>query len=399
MGKHCGWPWYGVHWQFGDGGSNLLLGGAGRDRLFGGAGDDGLEGRGGNDWLFGEAGHDRLSGGDGHDLLDGGSGNDQLAGGRGCDWICGGWGDDVLLYHAGDGRDVFHGGAGSDVILLDSFADGWSLHLWRGAVQASDGALLQLKAGAAGLLRFADGGSVWFTGVEQIRGGTLNHAPTLVELAASTVYEHAPDGSLVGTVAATDPDDGDRLTYALDDDAGGRFAIDALSGAITVADGTLLDHASAAGHDIVVRVTDGGGLSATAAFTIAVALDNRGDDEFAGGDGDDVIDGGLGDDLVQGGNGADRLSGGTGNDLLFGDDGDDQLSVVMALCAWLLRLLNTLVTCSRRPACLSQDPPAPCPTSATLSSSRLQVTATTTTSKTTTKTTTTTDNRLLNSIA
>jgi Ca2+-binding RTX toxin-like protein len=76
----------------------------------------------------------------------------------------------------------------------------------------------------------------------------------------------------------------------------------------------------------VVRVTDGGGLGATARFTIAVQLDNRGDDTFVGGDGDDVIDGGDGDDLLQGGDGADRLSGGNGADLLFGDNGDDIVS-------------------------------------------------------------------------
>jgi hypothetical protein len=248
MGKCCGWLWYGVDWQFGDAGSNWLVGGAGRDWLFGGAGDDRLDGQGGNDWLFGQWG------------------NDQLAGGGGSDWLFGGRGDDVAVYHAGDGRDVFHGGAGTDAIRLDSVGAGWSLHLWRGEVLASDAADLQLSAGAAGWLRFADGGSLRFTGVEQIQGGTLNRAPTLIELAANTVYEQAPDGSLVGVATATDPD-GDTLTYALDDDAGGRFRIDAVSGEIRVANGALLDHASAAEHAIVVRVTDGGGLGATARFT------------------------------------------------------------------------------------------------------------------------------------
>lgn len=325
MGKCCGWPWYGVEWQFGDGGSNVLIGGMGRDWLFGGAGDDRLEGRGGNDWLFGQWGDDQLSGGDGNDVLAGGSGDDELAGGAGCDWLVGGWGDDVAVYHDGDGNDVFHGGAGSDLIRLDTPADNWNLHLWRGEVLASDAGHLQLSSGAMGWLLFADGGSLRFTGVEQIQSSVLNRAPTLVELATNSVYEHAPDGSMVGTVAATDPDDGDRLTYALDDNASGRFAIDAASGEITVADGDLLDHASAALHEVVVRVTDQGGLSATARFAISVLLDNRGDDEFVGGAGDDVLDGGEGNDLLQGGEGADRLSGGNGADLLFGDNGDDVL--------------------------------------------------------------------------
>jgi Ca2+-binding RTX toxin-like protein len=113
MGKCCGWLWYGVDWQSGDGGSNWLVGGAGRDWLFGGAGDDRLDGQGGHDWLFGQWG------------------NDQLAGGGGSDWLLGGRGDDVAVYHAGDGHDVFHGGAGTDVIRLDSVVAGWSLNLWR----------------------------------------------------------------------------------------------------------------------------------------------------------------------------------------------------------------------------------------------------------------------------
>ena len=148
----------------------------------------------------------------------------------------------------------------------------------------------------------------------------------MLEVATKTVYEQAPEGSLVGTVAARDPDDGDTLTFALDDDAGGRFAIDAASGEITVAAGALLDHASAPLHDIVVRVTDAGGLGGTARFTIEVQLDFRGDDEFVGGGGDDVIDGGEGSDLLQGGDGADRLDGGADHDLVFGDGGDDELS-------------------------------------------------------------------------
>ncbi len=73
----------------------------------------------------------------------------------------------------------------------------------------------------------------------------------------------------MGTVAASDPD-ADGLTYSLTDDAGGRFAIDAATGQITVADGTLLDHEDATQHNITVKVTDPGGLSDTATYAIDV---------------------------------------------------------------------------------------------------------------------------------
>ena len=52
-----------------------------------------------------------------------------------------------------------------------------------------------------------------------------------------------------------DPDAGAVLSYALTDDAGGRFAIDATTGQITVASGALLNFEAAASHDVTVRVT------------------------------------------------------------------------------------------------------------------------------------------------
>ena len=70
------------------------------------------------------------------------------------------------------------------------------------------------------------------------------------------MFENAADGTVVGVVSATDPDAGDALTYALLDDAGGRFTIDPTSGAITVADGALLDFETADQHSVVVQVTD-----------------------------------------------------------------------------------------------------------------------------------------------
>ena len=49
-----------------------------------------------------------------------------------------------------------------------------------------------------------------------------------------------------------------RVSYSLTDDAGGRFAIDATTGLVTVADGSLLDREAAASHAITVRATSAG---------------------------------------------------------------------------------------------------------------------------------------------
>ena len=364
----------GRDWLDGGSGDDRLSGGAGNDRLFGGQGNDRLFGGAGRDRLHGDRGNDYLSGGGGDDELWGGQGNDMLAGGAGNDHAYGGQGDDVYVYRAGDGNDVFHGEGGkADTIRLDSVANGWTLHLRDGKVVANAGDKLYLSAGAAGFIRFADGSKLRFDGVERIeiaqsgppQGSPApgaptqhdptpsepapsppppsNHAPGIGELSATAVLENAADGTVVGVVSATDPDAGDALTYALLDDAGGRFTIDPTSGAITVANGALLDYQTADQHSVVVQVTDVGGLRATATFAIAVQFDNSGDDILTGGATDDVIDGGPGDDQISGedgddilagsdgadfltgGNGADQLMGGAGDDMLFGDAGNDWL--------------------------------------------------------------------------
>ena len=95
-----------------------------------------------------------------------------------------------------------------------------------------------------------------------------NAAPTDLSLSANTVTEQATTGTVVGTVSGTDPDAGDTKSYSLTDTAGGRFAINASTGEITVADGALLNYESATSHTVTVRVTDSGGQSYNETFTI-----------------------------------------------------------------------------------------------------------------------------------
>ncbi|HPA88995.1 MAG TPA: cadherin domain-containing protein [Quisquiliibacterium sp.] len=82
------------------------------------------------------------------------------------------------------------------------------------------------------------------------------------------VNENAIVGTAVGvSVLAVDPDIVDTVAYSLDDDAGGRFSIDA-AGVVRVAG--ALDRESAASHDVIVRATSTDGSFSTAAFTIAI---------------------------------------------------------------------------------------------------------------------------------
>ena len=61
-----------------------------------------------------------------------------------------------------------------------------------------------------------------------------------------------------------------NFTFALTDDANGRFAIDNSTGELTVADGSQLDYESAASHDITVAVTDANGDTYSEVVTISV---------------------------------------------------------------------------------------------------------------------------------
>ena len=289
----------------------------------------------GADWKFGDRGDSLVDGvgpgRSGDARLHAHAGNGQLSAAATSTDANGSSGDDVFVYHGGDGDAVCNGGAGADAIRLLSVEDGWTLHLRRGEVLSEDGGHLSLSSSAVGFITFGDGSTLRFSGVEWIETEDTtpapppNQAPSIIELSVSSVYEDAASGTVVGTVAVSDPDAGDTLTYSLLDDAGGRFAIDPTTGVITVADGSLLDYETADQHDIVVQVIDAGGLTDTETFSISVEFDNSGDDALTGEGGDDVMNGGPGNDQIWGQDGNDHLIGGSGNDTLMGGDGDDVL--------------------------------------------------------------------------
>jgi hypothetical protein len=93
--------------------------------------------------------------------------------------------------------------------------------------------------------------------------------------AANTVAEDAPVGTVVGITAfASDADaTTNSITYALDDAAGGRFAINSLTGVVTVAG--ALDYETSTSHSITVRATSADGTFSTQSFVINVANVNE----------------------------------------------------------------------------------------------------------------------------
>ena len=91
--------------------------------------------------------------------------------------------------------------------------------------------------------------------------------PHDVVLSDAVLDENLPAGTIVGTLSATDTP-GDRLTYALADDAGGRFTVDASTGVVRTA--VPLDFETAGSLTLVVRVTDSAGLSSENAVQVTV---------------------------------------------------------------------------------------------------------------------------------
>ncbi len=198
------------------------------------------------------------------------------------------------------------GGAASSVLLAENMtavttvsaidADLPAQTLSYSIVAGGDGALFAIDAVAGGLSFIAapdreaaldtDGDSVYVVTV-RASDGTLADTQTLTvtvfdvnetgvgvitdtDASANAVSEIAGVGTLVGLdLQAIDADASNNgVSFALSDDQGGRFVIDASSGVVRVA--AALDFETQATHVIVVTATSSDGSSRTAPFLINV---------------------------------------------------------------------------------------------------------------------------------
>lgn len=248
-----------------------------------------------------------------------------------------------------------------DVLTLQPLpattVNGVSLSIANGIITYAPGALYQsLGAGQTLTDSFqytvADSAGVMSSATVTVTIVGANDAPTSLALAGSQVDENAANGTLVGTLSASDIDNGDSLTYSLTNNAGGRFTINATTGQVYVANGALLNFEAATSHLIGARVTDSGGLSVDLNVTIQVndlpepktyTGDNganvftaptndlwtinglSGNDTLTGNASSDVIYGAAGADILDGAGGADTLYGGIGNDIFYVDNVGDHV--------------------------------------------------------------------------
>lgn len=312
--------------QTGTDGSETLNGTDANDWLDGAGGNDILDGNGGDDVLYGGTGNDQLFGDDGDDLLHGGAGADQLHGGAGHDVASyegstagvsvnlttglGSGGDaagdkltgiedvdgtehrdtlvgdgfDNALYGrgandkltGGGGDDLISGGEGNDTAIFSGKASDYSIeHHGNGHFTVHDlrGIDGTDSVDSVETFKFADGSVA--------SDKYVNHAPTDLGLTGGKVAENSDADTVVGQVSVKDVDAGDSHTFALLNDAGGRFTIDAATGEIHVADGASLDYESAKSHTIDVQVTDAEGAAYHEKFTVGVTNVNEAPTDLA----------------------------------------------------------------------------------------------------------------------
>jgi Tol biopolymer transport system component len=102
-------------------------------------------------------------------------------------------------------------------------------------------------------------------------------APPVVTASAFSLDENSANNTVVGTVAAYDPDVGDTLSYAITaGNTGGAFAIDA-NGQITVANSAALDFETNPVFTLTVEATDDGSPNLSDSTTVTITLNNVND--------------------------------------------------------------------------------------------------------------------------
>lgn len=89
-----------------------------------------------------------------------------------------------------------------------------------------------------------------------------------IQLTNSNVDENSVNGTLIGTLSATDIGDTDSFTFSLVGNANNRFTV--VGNELQVADGTLLNFEANQSHEITVRATDSQGNNFDRAFTITL---------------------------------------------------------------------------------------------------------------------------------
>jgi hypothetical protein len=216
-----------------------------------------LAGTTGDDVLVGDVYDDILSGNEGDDILVGQEGSDVLSGGTGSDYfVFGGSAEGV------DTIQDFNAAEGDRIVIAPAFEEATSIEQF--AFDSLTGAL-----------------SFNGTDLATLQGVTsLDLISTLVFSVGLGVEENSANGTAVGTVGISNPASSNPYQI-IQGNENGIFAIDAVTGEITVADSSQLDRETTALHHVFVEAIDATGQTITKQVTINVGDVNEAP-EFAG---------------------------------------------------------------------------------------------------------------------
>jgi serralysin len=200
----------------------------------------------------GGAGNDSIKGNAANNLLNGNGGDDTLEGGVGNDTIDGGVGGNDIAVFAGIQTDYTIEWANTNWLISDILP----------GTNGNDGSDVISNVE---VLRFLSPSSTDIIVGELIGSLTDSDSTT-----ANTVNNNATNGSTVGITSLAADGNAQAVAYSLTDNAGGRFAINAITGIVTVANGSLINYANATSHNIGVKATSADGSFTRKTFIIDV---------------------------------------------------------------------------------------------------------------------------------
>jgi Ca2+-binding RTX toxin-like protein len=157
----------------------------------------------------------------------------------------------------------------------------------------------------------------------------VNEAPVNIALSNASFLETAANGTVIGTLSASDPEN-TAVKFSLSNDADGRFKVvfDSATGAykLAVAENLLIDHQSNDSnhvYSVQVRATDASGTSALENLTITAT--GVTETRFLGNANANTLNGTANADYIDGGANKDTMTGGNGNDSYVVDNGGDKV--------------------------------------------------------------------------
>jgi len=128
------------------------------------------------------------------------------------------------------------------------------------------------------------GKAVWYM-MALLSGWQNNNTnnPPQIDDQSFNVDENSPNGTIVGTVIASDPDAGQTLTYSIiNGNMGDAFQINSTSGEITVDNSIAVDFESNPTFNLTVQVQDNGQGSLTDQATVTVSLNDLNENPIIG---------------------------------------------------------------------------------------------------------------------